>query len=333
MSSHTNRSVSHDFYYRGVDEGRSGDYRGCSISYSRRVARSYSTVVAQVIPAKGYRDGDVRTREPSSGRTLVSTFTMSNTTGRHIGYLRSSSPFECISVPMRRGGGELMPQELANRFYEELGYYVKELNTKANREEFMHMLNALKRVRDEASEEWAKPLRHARFRRFLKVDVSKEAEALKARNRRLAAKAARETRETIAKYVKDRKGGDYCEFMHALFDPRYESGRYRFSDRQREILRDRVCGGKHAWDIPAYVWLDGDEIETSKGVRVPVSEAKVAMRLWASGKDMRTLPVDRYHIVSYEGDTIQIGCHKIPRENMLALYEAVMGEPFPERKA
>ena len=226
-----------------------------------------------------------------------------------------------------------MPQELANRFYEELEYYVKNLNTKADRETFMHMLYSFKRVRDEACEEWAKPLRHARFRRFLEVDVSKEAEALKARNRRLAAKAAKETRETIAKYVKDRKGGDYCEFMHALFDCHYVSGRYRFSDRQREILREKVCGGKNTWDRPAYVWLDGDEIETSKGVRVPVSEAKVAMRLWASGKDMRTLPVGRYSIVSYEGDTIQIGCHKIPRENMLALYEAVMGEPFPERKA
>ena len=332
MSSHTNRSVSHDFYYRGVDEGRTGSYLHCSISYGRRVARSYSTVVAQVIPAKGYKEGDVRTREPSSGRTLVSYWSMSNATGRHISYLRASSPFECISVPLRRGGGELAPQELANRFHEELGYYVKNLNTRADRETFMHLLYSLKRVRDEACEEWAKPLRHARFRRFLEVDVSKEAEALKARNRRLAAKAARETRETIAKYVKDRKGGDYCEFMHALFDPCYESRRYRFSDRQRGILREKVCGGKRAWDTPAYVWLDGDEIETSKGVRVPVSEAKVAMRLWASGKDMRTLPVDRYHIVSYEGDTIQIGCHKIPRENMLALYEAVMGEPFPERK-
>ena len=333
MSSHTNRSVAHDFYYKGVDEGRSANYRGCSISYSRRVAYSYSTVVAQVIPVKGYRDGDVRTRDPSFGRTLVSFWSMSNTTGRHISYLKSASPFDTIPVPMRRGGGEMLPQDLADQFYSDLGYYVENLNTKANRETFIQMLNALKRVRDEACEEWAKPLRHARFHRFISIDVSKEAEAIKARNRLKAAKAAKETRDTIAKYVKDRKGGDYCEFMRALYDPLYVSRKYRFSDRQREILRKKVSGDQSIWAGPAYAWLNGDQIETSKGVRVPVSKAKVAMRLWALGKDMRTLPVDRYHIVSYEGDTIQIGCHKIPRENMLALYEAVMGEPFPERKA
>ena len=213
MSSHTNRSVAHDFYYKGVDEGRSVNYRGCSISYSRRVAYSYSTVVAQVIPAKGYRDGDVRTRDPSCGRTLVSFWSMSNTTGRHISRLQHASPFDTIPVPMCRGGGELSPQGLANQFFEELECYAKNLNTKANRETFIQMLNALKRVRDEACEEWAKPLRHARFRRFLSIDVSKEAEAIKARNRLKAAKAAKETRDTIAKYVKDRKGGDYCEFM------------------------------------------------------------------------------------------------------------------------
>lgn len=333
MSSHTNSSVAHDFYYKGVDEGRTGSYGSCTISYRQRVAYSYATVVAQVIPAKGYRNGDVRTRDPSFGRTLVSFWSMSNTTGRHISYLRHASPFDTIPVPMRRGDGELRPQRLANRFYDELEYYAKNLNTRPNRNTFIQMLNALKRVRDEACEEWAKPLRHARFRRFLSIDVSKEAEAIKARNRLKAIKAAKETRETIAKYVKDRKGGDYCEFMRALFDPHFVCRKYRFSNRQREILRQKVCGKQSSWTGPAYVWLNGDQIETSKNVRVPVSEAKVAMRLWASGKDMRTLPVDRYHIVSYEGDTIQIGCHKIPRENMLALYEAVMGEPFPERKA
>ena len=70
---------------------------------------------------------------------------------------------------------------------------------------------------------------------------------------------------------------------------------------------------------------------TSQRVRVPLREAKAAMRAWALGRDMRTFEVGGYKIVVYQGDTIQIGCHKIPRENMLALYEAVMGRPFPEK--
>jgi hypothetical protein len=57
------------------------------------------------------------------------------------------------------------------------------------------------------------------------------------------------------------------------------------------------------------------------------------MKAWAAGKDMRTARVGAYQIVSYQGATIQIGCHHIPRENMLALYEAVVGKTFPAKQA
>jgi hypothetical protein len=82
----------------------------------------------------------------------------------------------------------------------------------------------------------------------------------------------------------------------------------------------------------AYVWTDGDKIRTSLGVSVSVDEAKVLMKAWAMGKDMRTMKVGWYSILSYTGDVIKIGCHKIPRKNMLALYEVVMGKPFPKGK-
>ena len=47
---------------------------------------------------------------------------------------------------------------------------------------------------------------------------------------------------------------------------------------------------------------------------------------------MRTARVGGYAVVSYEGDTIQIGCHRLARKNLLALYEVIIGTPFPVKQ-
>lgn len=330
MSSHSNASQAHDFYYLGVDEGRSKDYAGCTVSYEGNTAFSYSTAVAKVIPRKGVKPGDVRTSNASAGLTLLSFNSMSATTAQHLSQLESASPFDVVHVPLYRGDRDFTPEMLARRFAEELESYAAGLNKAENRFKFMTLLNSLHRLQQDACEKWAKPLRGRKLRKFDKLDVSKIAEEIKARNRKAATKAAAETRAVFAKYLKDRRGRDYCDFMRSLFDRWFVSPKYHFTDEQRNLLRKKVCG-PDGWNGLAYVWVADDEIRTSRNVAVPVKEAKVAMRLWAAGKDMRTLRVDRYTIVSYQGDTIQIGCHKIPRENMLALYEAVMGKPFPEK--
>ena len=46
MSSHTNWSMAHDFYYKGVDRGEIHEYCSCSLSYVGRTAISYSTAIA-----------------------------------------------------------------------------------------------------------------------------------------------------------------------------------------------------------------------------------------------------------------------------------------------
>lgn len=327
--SHSNASQAHDFYYLGVDEGRGKDYSGCTVSYEGNTAYSYSTAVAKVIPRRGVKPGDVRTRNASAGLTLLSFYPMSSTTAQHLSKLESASPFDVVHVPLHRGDRDFTPERLARAFAEELESYAAKLNKAENRLKFMTLLNSLHRLQQDACEKWARPLRSRALKKFDKLDVSKIAEEIKARNRKAAVKAAAETRAVFAKYLKDRCGRDYCDFMRSLFDRRFVSPEYHFTDEQRNLLRKKVCGGADRW--LAYVWVADDEIRTSKNVVVPVKEAKVAMRLWAAGKDMRTLQVNGYTIVSYQGDTIQIGCHKIPRENMLALYEAVMGKPFPEK--
>lgn len=333
MSNHTNRTQAHDFYYGGVDYGERRAYSRCTLNYDGCNALSYSTTIAKVIPAKGVKPGDVNTHRPSSGLTLVSMFMMSSTTARHISDVMGASPFDCVEVPLERGDRDFSPQRLADLFAENLDTYSRGLNRKSNRYTFTNLLTSLRRIQTDACDEWAKPLKKdKRLKKYERLDISKAMAEQQARVRKAAAKTAALTKETIAKYVKHRSGADYCDFIRALFDRAYHSRKYLFTDEQIKILRAQVRGGVDTGYSPAYVWPDGDEIVTSQGVRVPMQEANGAMRLWALGKDMRAMAVGRYQIVSYEGGTIQIGCHKIPRENMLALYEAVMGKPFPEKR-
>ena len=299
------------------------------MSYEGNTAYSYSTAVAKVIPRRGVKPGDVRTRNASTGLTLLSFCPMSSTTAHHLSKLESASPFDVVRVPLRRGDRDFTPEKIAQAFAEELESYAAKLNKAENRLKFMTLLNSLHRLQRDACEKWAKPLRGRKLEKFDRMDVSKIAEEIQARNRKAAVKAAALTRAVFAKYLKDRRGRDYCDFIRSLFDRWFADQKYHFTNEQRSLLRKKVCGGSDRG--LAYVWVADDEIRTSKNVVVPVREAKVAMRLWAAGKDMRTLQVNGYTIVSYQGDTIQIGCHKIPRENMLALYEAVMGKPFPEK--
>ena len=329
MSSHTNRSMAHDFYYRGVDGHESHAYRGCSLSYRASTALSYSTAIAKVVPKKGFGAESVRTDAPETGLTLVSRDSMSPTTGRHISYVLSASPFGYVGVPLRRGCSDFSPRGVAENFLEAFGWLASRLNTIGNRREFAELLDCRRRVMELVCEEWAKPLRDRRFRKYEALDVGKAMKELQARRRKKAAKAAAATRALFAEYFPKARagGGNYCEFVRTLCDPCYRSAMFPFDADQIRLLRKKLDA--HA----AYVWPESEKgrIRTSKYVVVPLDEAKALMKLWASGWDMHAMKIGPYSIVRYEGDTVQIGCHKIPRENMLALYEAVIGKKFPER--
>ena len=326
MASHSNSTEAHDFYYRGVDYGVTKSYSGCSLSYDGNNAYSYSTIVAKVIPAKERRPKEVKTTWPASGITLISLYAMSSTTGRHISLLRGASPFQTVCVPLERGDRDFTPKDLAENFLKELETYAGMLNTRDNRGTFVRLMESRSMLLSRACEEWAKPLRDRRFKKYESIDITKAAAEIAARNRKAAAKRAADTKALFAKYVKDRSGADYLEFLRTLCDDYYTSEKYPFTHEERKLLRSKLNRDD------AYVWVEGDKLVTSKCVRVSADEARVLLKAWAAGKDMRAMKIGFYTILSYTGDHIKIGCHNIPRANMLALYEVLVGKPFPEDK-
>jgi hypothetical protein len=69
--------------------------------------------------------------------------------------------------------------------------------------------------------------------------------------------------------------------------------------------------------IEAYVRIskDGESIETSKGVKVPVREAKILYNKILKGEDIKGFKIDYYTVISLNG-TLKIGCHSINLKNM-----------------
>lgn len=329
MSSKSRFTEAHDYYYLGVDEGRCKRYAGVELHYDGRTAYSYSTAIARVIPLKGFKDADVTTMRSSNGLTLLSVDSMSSCTCKHIQALKEASPFDVLRVPFRFGNEYFDPSILRDNYLHDLGHYALHLNHVDERTKFVRLMESRKRLLDEAAEEWARPLRDRRFKEFEDILGNLE-DWRKNLKKKLAEKAAKEeaaAKRMVSRYTRQAKTAQgYLNLVRALFC---------WGEEARRMKPETKTALKAAFTKSgeSYVWVAGDEIVTSQHVHVGLKGARVLLKAWAAGKDMRTLKVDNYSIVSYTGDTIQIGCHRIPRKNMLALYEVVTGKKFPERNS
>ena len=318
--------MGHDFFYIGVDKGESHDYSSCTLSYRGNTAVSFSTAIAKVVPTKGLRQKDVTTRNPETGLLLVSNDCMSNCTAKHIISVTSASPFQIARVPLRRGYYDFRPEDIREGFLKEFETLANGLNRVENRRKFVFLMEQRKSIIEKACTTWSKPLRDRRFRKFDKIDVEEMSEELKKRQRDLARKRFEKRRKALELFysrAKNADGAGYCELLRDVFSSSGK-GSSAFSYDERKELRTQLDY------VGSYVWPDGEQVVTSMGIHIPVKEARVLLKAWASGVDMSNRHVGPYTILEYKGDVIRIGCHRIPRENMIALYEAVIGKPFPK---
>jgi len=58
--------------------------------------------------------------------------------------------------------------------------------------------------------------------------------------------------------------------------------------------------------------LDGENLETSKGVRIERDKARVLYKLIKAGKDINGYKLDYYTVIGVKDNTLRIGCHDIP---------------------
>jgi hypothetical protein len=68
---------------------------------------------------------------------------------------------------------------------------------------------------------------------------------------------------------------------------------------------------------------DGQNIETSQRVSVPIREAKVLYKLIKAGKDIKGFNISGYTVIGLNG-VLKIGCHKINIDNMNEIGEKII---------
>lgn len=340
MGSNTNMDMAHYFFYKGVGERTSKSCKSSHISYDADGLRcfSYSTVIAKVIPCRGFADSDINPSRTRTGLTLVSSNSMTPATAQHISAVMKASPFDVVAVPMVMWGRDLLPRELTVRMLQSLEKLKGRLGRAENRAEFVRLLDVRRELINKACAKWAKPLTNKAFAQYEavvpeidRIERERQAQASVRAAAAAARAAAAEKRaeEVRARWLVERKGVDYLNFLRGVFgNAEGPNDPYTFNAADRDVLR-RALQSNY---LKAYVWIDGDQVRTSKQIRLPVNVARAALKAWAAGKDMRAFKVGDYAVVSYEGDVIQIGCHHIPRQNMIALYEALIRKPFPLKK-
>ena len=85
---------------------------------------------------------------------------------------------------------------------------------------------------------------------------------------------------------------------------------YEFEGRQYNFIIDLF-----SWSSPVILSLQGDEIVTNKGARVPVREAKILLHRIRTKKDVKGFQIGMYTVISING-TLKIGCHEISRNEI-----------------
>ena len=99
-----------------------------------------------------------------------------------------------------------------------------------------------------------------------------------------------------------------------------------------EFLPEHMARTKSRYYRPrsaALVWVDGNLVKTSMGVSVSVNHVKEAFRFFDSLEDKKTFEgymIHQYRVGTVTDNTISIGCHTIPMENINELRKILFKE-------
>lgn len=318
--------IAHSFFYADESLHRGNDSYSSRMWYSKpfkwendkgRIlmqAYSYSTVI-----------GEIRLDKYGRKVFVMSENKYSNTTAKHLSYLRNSCPFDILHVPYVDGGA-------LHAFESRFEGYLKDFDEnsfrkKENRNEFLRLLSMLDKYEECIGTN--KKLRGIRSRKTIKYyeelchaidadrkNVAQMSDAARKRYERKQAKVKAE-RERVKKFVdKFMKSKNRNAMLQAAF--RYDY----YMDEKTKALHDTLTKGNNY----SFVWVDDDVHKVCTSRRVTVSEEEVArlLRLWKARENILGQKVSCYTIVENNQDHVKVGCHIIPLWNVEMLYQQLI---------
>lgn len=320
-----NHEIFHRFFYAGETENAQGR---ASVSFYGRTFKSYNTTIGIKTPGKDGRPV-----------LLIADSFFSNTTSAHLRALRAACPYtssHIIRVPFEWGDcwydDNKGIQDLLRRFINQLSDYewkIDQLKYAENRRDFLRTYYNLSGFL-----ELVAPKRPARAI-LQKIEelavIANETEDRKKRNelisgltakREAAAKrkAAAEKRKH-AKLLKQFSDVPYLDLIRIAY---WERFRPEVPHETRAILR-RIFNPDNSlsYVVPE---LSGEDVITTQDVYMDGHTVRALLKAWKAGRIHAGQHIGPYTLREIKPGYAQIGCHKIPMQNIRELYSALIEE-------
>lgn len=295
-----NREVAHRFFY---DLEGSFERNSMTVSYYTGKYYSYGTVIARIT-------------ETIEGETvcIISDNNFSMTTAKHLNEKKAACPFRKYYLPQAIGNSDFYASEVVERLKNDLEYYsTAKLTQKANREGFSHTFKMLQDTLDlkmfESLFDKIKKLIVEYTDLFEKINNPEEIKNLKeiqqAREAEKQKRLKAELKEHIEKF-------DIAELAFLAYSNQ------TITDKD---LKAKLRAYLNPRNDLSFVWFDNinDKIKTSQCISVNKKEGIALLKLWEAGKLKHGMNISCYTVLEVRENYIQIGCHKIPVENLKAL--------------
>ncbi|MEI3002263.1 MAG: hypothetical protein V8T86_15415 [Victivallis sp.] len=316
-----NHEIFHKFFYSGEDE--SGRAKS-NTSFYGWTFKSYNTTIGIKTPGKDGRPV-----------LLIADSSFSNTTSAHLSALRAACPYtssHIIWVPFEWGDGwykrENCISDLLQRFIDRLSQWrVDRLKYAESRRDFLSMYhNFLTLVELVAPKRPAKAI-------LQKIEelaiIAKENEDRKKRNDLISGLTAK--REAAAKRKAAAEKRKHAELLKQFSDvPYLDKIRIAYwGDFRPEVpyeTRAILCrifnpDGSLSYVIPE---LSGEYVITTQGISMPCHLVRALLKAWKAGRVKVGQHIGPYTLREMAAGYVQIGCHKIPMQNIRELYSALV---------
>ena len=299
-----NIEVAHKFFY---DLGGSFERRSMTVSYDHFKYWSYGTVIGKIT-----KDID------GNFICLVSDNNFSMTTAKHLNNLRSACRFEMYYLPQHMYDHDFYSNELIERLKNGLNYYsTAKLTQKANRNGFTHYYTMLKNtLKIEDFQQYTNEIKtilkeHEELFNTLNDDI---------KIKELKEKLAKQQKEKQAKLKKELEiildNYSYLHLIQFAFG-NLSLNEKEYTKEQQIELKAKLKKHFNPNNDLAFCWFNCDNgVSTSKHITVDRKEATTLLKIWKAGKLRHGMKIGCYTILQIMNNYIQIGCHKIPMENM-----------------
>lgn len=316
-----NSQCCHEFFYCNVDTVNQDYTFGTQCSFGK----SFSDEQRNILNFYSYYTKVAMLYEGLNENVLLIHWgSMSPTTGKHLSHLKSANPYyTTISVPFIYGEHTTSLRQIVNELIKHIQSFNNDkecLYKKPNRNFYDEVKKAFKDIEyyiglDDDDMQYMDMLNN--IDDFLNNDTFIQ------KKKELAAKKAAETRQAN-KIRKEKIAALKADInsKYELYDLIKATFYYNLFDyEQKQFIKNNILTPDKS-----FVWVNDDNttISTSKNITVNVAEVITLLKLWKHNKLKHGMQLDRYTVLEVMPDYVKIGCHKIPVENIQALYNELI---------